>query len=141
MWPLIKIFQARSNSREGNVSFVYRFTLLKNISQDLPNIPFLGFGPGLGSQGFAENGFRTILDNGVGQLIYSLGILLTILILLLAALWFGRRVREREAKIVILIPWTLLFLSTNFINDNFTSIALLGILALILNTNYKYYEK
>ena len=128
--PIFPLLLIRNNSQEGIKSINYRFKLIEHIRYDLPEIPTFGFGPGLGSTGFVERGFSTILENGVGQLIYGLGFSISLTLMLIAFALLVRNLYRRNPAFVLFFPVIVIFFSTNFINDNFTSISFTGIIAI-----------
>jgi hypothetical protein len=126
--PILTYISRRSVSKEGSSSFSYRFRLLAVIQDALPSVPAKGFGPGTSSEAFAGLGQRTILENGVAQLCLSLGLYLTAT-MLLASLFLVLLVLKRDlASFVLTLPLIILFLTTNFADDNFPFVAFIGLM-------------
>lgn len=129
--PVLSYLSKRNNSSEGSTSFAYRFKLLSAIQEILPSIPATGFGPGTSSEAFAGFGQKTILENGVAQLILSLGLFIALIIITLILILSLRLLARNPAYFVLAIPTITIFLSTNFLDDNFPYVAFIGLIFLL----------
>lgn len=134
--PLFEQFLFRQNSREGIESTQYRLDTLRSFGELIQSIPTFGFGPGMGSQGYRFLGNNGILESGIGQIILAFGLTLSVSIFVVLAIVFITSAFKHKTVSFSAIPFIVIFLTSNFINDNLTFLSI-GVLSIIFERSLR----
>lgn len=134
--PLLQQFLFRQNSREGTESVEYRLDTFRSFGELIQFIPTFGFGPGMGSQGYRFLGNNGIMESGIGQIILGFGVTISIFIFVVLAIVIISSAIKHKTVFFSAIPITVIFLTSNFINDNLTFLSI-GVLSMIFERSLR----
>jgi hypothetical protein len=124
--PIFQSLLSRNQSGEGIESQKYRADILNWVPYFLKTYTYRGSGPATSGQVWSQIGNGAPLENGILQMWVSLGLFLTVFILL-AGIWFLLRAFSDKSWIALL-PSILYIPTTNFIEDSSSYLILIGLL-------------
>lgn len=131
--PMWHYLVRRNMSAEGQTSYSYRFSLVNYFYNLQDTIPTLGYGPSTSTEVFATYyGFSSILESGPLMLTLSLGIPITLLLLVLGITGLVFVYKSGKSTTWIFLPIISSLAFTNFLEQNQPFISFVALVALMI---------